>query len=84
MGSLYLVAVTVHTIVDPTNLVIWGYLASHFAEVSQLKYIAQVSQYTSQPGSLLYLVIVLAGSNIGYGLPSVTHDITSDQYFKVF
>ncbi len=34
--------------------------------------------------SLLYLIILLAGSNTGYGLPSVANDITSNQYFKVF
>ncbi len=37
-----------------------------------------------QSGSLLYLVILLAGGNTGYGLPSVANDITSNQYFEVF
>ncbi len=37
-----------------------------------------------QSGSLLYLIILLAGSNTGYGLPSVANDIASNQYFKVF
>ncbi len=42
----------------------------------------QSSAIYVQSGSLLYLV--LAGSNIGYGLPSVANDITGNQYFKVF
>ena len=42
-----------------------------------------IKNTTYQSGSLLYLVILLAGSNIGYGLPSVTNGITSNQYFKV-
>ena len=34
--------------------------------------------WTGDPGSLLYLVILLAASNIEYGLPSVTNNITSN------
>ncbi len=33
--------------------------------------------FSAQSGRLLYLVVLLVGSNIGFGLPSVTNDITS-------
>ncbi len=53
------------------------------AHLWSLKFTGSVP-HLLQSGSLLYLIILLAGSNTGYGLPSVANDITSNQFFKMF
>ncbi len=73
------------TMVGPTALSIiplWKIQPNLRQAVTKQRY--HKRGYIVQSGSLLYLVILLAGSNTGYGLPSVANDITSPQYFKVF
>ncbi len=34
--------------------------------------------------TIMFSNLTAAGSNVGYGLPSLANDTTSNQYFKVF
>ncbi len=69
------------TLIEPSEavkMIVGILLDKHITVEQHVTSVCRAAHYHLQSGSLLYVVMLLAGSHIGYELPSVTNDITSN------